>query len=42
MIAANTAVYAIQDATLEGRITLGIIIVGIIVVVVYLLKRKKP
>ncbi len=42
MIAANSAVYAIQDAGSEGIITVVIITILAIIIIFVFLKRKKP
>lgn len=40
MIAANTAVYAIQDATPLGRILLAVMFLAMIAVIFILVRRK--
>ena len=41
MIAANTAYYAIQDATTESRIVTCLIILAVIAVVFFAIRRNK-
>ena len=40
MIAANTAVFSIKDATLANRITSIVIIICFVALIVFFLKRK--
>ena len=40
MIAANTVVYSIKDATLASRITSIVIIICFVALIVFFLKRK--